>query len=104
MDTQKLGVMTCLDNGEVEYSDEDVMACLDKNNKDGFDEDFLLPHPPEYLFEETLGGNFIVHHGYMNIFFFSWDCVLIVIDRNSYFYFPKIGQKLPLKYVTHQLH
>ena len=59
MDTQKLGVVECLDKDEVACCDEDVMACLDegvvecldKNNKDDFDVDFFLAHPWEYILE-----------------------------------------------------
>ena len=57
--------VACCDDDVVECWDEGVVECLDKNNKDDFDVDFLLPHPLEKLMEETLGGKFIVHHGYI---------------------------------------
>ena len=55
MDTNKLGVVECLDKDEVECCDEGVvvcfdegvLTCLDNNNKDGFDGDFLHAHPLE---------------------------------------------------------
>ena len=73
MDKKKLIVVECLDKYEVSCGDEDVVAyfyqgvlvCLDKNNKDYFYVDFLHAHPLEQLLEETLGGKFLVHHGYM---------------------------------------
>ena len=42
-----------------------LLACLDNDNKDDFDGDFLHAHPLEGILEETLGGNCLVHHGYM---------------------------------------
>ena len=52
MYTNKLGMVTHLDNDVVEYYyevavaclDEGVVACLDKNNKDVFYVDFLPAH------------------------------------------------------------
>ena len=54
------------DDYEVEWLYEGILAHLDNNNKDGFGVDLLLSHPLEYILEETLGGRFIVHHGYTN--------------------------------------
>ena len=70
---KKSGVVECLDKYEVACFDEDVvacfyegvLACLYYNNKDGFYGYFLHTHPLEYLLEETLGGQFLVHHGFM---------------------------------------
>ena len=39
MDTNKLVVVSCLDEGVVSYFYEDVVSFLDKYNKDGFDVD-----------------------------------------------------------------
>ena len=73
MYTNKLGVVKCLDKCEVARCDKDVvilldegvLTCLDKNNQDDFDRDFIHAHPLENIYEETLGGNFLVHHGFM---------------------------------------
>ena len=73
IDTPKIGVDGCLDKDEVKCCDEDMVACLDegvlafldKNNKDDFDVYFIHEHPLEYLLERTLGGQCLVHHGYM---------------------------------------
>ena len=40
--TQKMGVVTFLNNNLVTCCDEGVVACLDKNIKDGFDAYFYL--------------------------------------------------------------
>ena len=53
MDTDKLGVVSCLDKDVVEFCDEvivaclyeGVLSCLEKKNKDGFVAEFLLVHP-----------------------------------------------------------
>ena len=42
-----------------------MLEFLDNNDKDDFDVDFLRAHPLEYILEETLGGQYLVHHGYM---------------------------------------
>ena len=73
MDTNRLGVVECLDKYEVEYGDKDaveclyegVLACLDKNDKNGFEVDFIHLHPLEEIREETLGDQFLFQHGYM---------------------------------------
>ena len=52
METNKLGVVECLDEYQVAFCDEDVLACfgqgvlacLDNNNKDGFYGYFLHEH------------------------------------------------------------
>ena len=59
MNTNKIGVVECLDKYEVAcgsedvvaWLDEGVLACLDKNDKDVFDVDFLHAHPLEYIIE-----------------------------------------------------
>ena len=65
-------MVSCLDKDEVVCFDEDVVvsldegvvAYLDKNSK-FFCAYFLLSHPLEYIIEETLDGQCIVHHGSM---------------------------------------
>ena len=55
MYTHKIGVVSWLDNDDVECCDEDVVACfyegvaecLDNNNKYDVGVDFLLAHPLE---------------------------------------------------------
>ena len=64
LDTQKLGVVECLDKYEVTCCDEDVVVfldegvvkCLDNKNKDNFNISFFLEHLLGYIIEETLGG------------------------------------------------
>ena len=59
MDKNILVVVTCLD--------KDVVACLDNNNnKDDFNVNFLLARPLVYLLEGILGGQCILHRGYIN--------------------------------------
>ena len=73
MDTNKLGVMECLnkydvsccDEYVVELLDDGVFSCLDKNIKDYFDVYFLLTPPLEYIIEETLGRKCLFRHGDM---------------------------------------
>ena len=58
MDKNKLVGVVCLYEGVVE--------CFDKNNENYFDVENILSRPLLYLLGGILGGQCIVHHGYMN--------------------------------------
>ena len=52
------------------------------NNKDDFDIDFLLIYLLEYILEETLGGEYIFQHVYMNRIGWSETYVHFYHDHN----------------------
>ena len=64
-------VVACFDEGVAEFLYEGVAEFLDKNNKDDFDDNSLLAHPLVYLLEGALGGQYIVHHGFIKKIFWS---------------------------------
>ena len=73
MYTKTIGVVELLDTDEVvfgyedmvSYQDVGVLSWLDNNDKDDFNVDFFNAQPLQYLIQETLGGKFLVHNGYM---------------------------------------
>ena len=58
--------MACGDEYVVALLDEGVFACLDNNYRDDFDVYFIHAHPLKNIPAEKLGGQCLVHHGYMN--------------------------------------
>ena len=58
-----------------------VFACLDNNDKGDFYVDFLHAHPLEYILEETLGRQYLVHHGYMRKIFWWYTYVHFCYHR-----------------------
>ena len=74
--------VVCWDESVVAWLDEGVVKFLDKSSKDDFDVGFVLPRPLEYILEKTLGGKFILHHGYIYIIGWSETYVHFCHDYN----------------------